>query len=172
MMNGFPWALIMNYPLNEEELIKIGKDLLDSSDDEFSSVVRFMHQLPETPPLPGDMANKVLTAVFGDVEKMPGLVRILADGLKEVVRKGDVIQLVNEEAESDPWQGYTVKKKQLVQFEIENKDGQVALKNVSGLSFVENGLEASLQKAIVKAPKIECTLKLGPISVQRVVDIA
>lgn len=162
----------MNYPISEEELIKVGKDLLETSDDEFSAVVRFMHQLPEQPPLPGELANTVLSAVFGDVEKMPGLVRILADGLKEVVRKGDVVKLVNEEAESDPWQGYTVKKKQMVQFEVENKNGKISLKNVSGLSFVENGLEASLQKAIVKAPKIECTLKLGLIPVQRVVDIA
>jgi hypothetical protein len=161
----------MSYPISEDELIKIGRDLLASS-DEFSSVVNFMHQLPEQPPLPGDLANTVLTAVFGDVEKMPGLVRILADGLEKVVRKGNVVQLVNEEAESDPWQGYIVKKKHVVQFEIENIGGSVALKNVSGLSFVENGLEAALQKAVVKAPKLECTLKLGPIPVQRTVDIA
>ncbi len=162
----------MNYPISEEELIKTGKELLASSGDEFSSVVNFLHQIPEEPPLPGDIANKVLAEVFGDVDHMPGLVKILSDGLEKVVRKGNVVQLINEEAESDPWQGYVVKKKPVVQFEIENNDGKVSLKNVSGLSFVENGLEAALQKATVKAPKLECTLKLGLIPVQRTVDIA
>lgn len=161
----------MNYPLSEEELIKTGKEVLAASPDEFSAVVNFMHQLPESAPLPGTLANKVLSEVFGNVENMPGLVQILSDGLEKVVRKGNVVQLFNRAAESDPWQGYVVKKKHLVQFEIENKDGNVVMKNVSGLSFVEHGLEAALQKVIVKAPKLECTLKLGPIPVQRTVDI-
>ncbi len=162
----------IDYPLTEEELVKRGKDLLESSGDEFSSVVSFMHQLPENPPLPGELANRVLAAIFGDAEKMPGLVRILSEGLEKVVRKGNIIQLVNEEADSDPWQGYIVKKKHVVQFEIENEGGSISLKNISGLSFVENGLEAALQKATVKPPKLECTLKLGLIPVQRTVDIA
>lgn len=162
----------MNYPLSEEELIKTGKELLVSSPDEFSAVANFLHQLPENEPLPGPLANKVLSEVFGNVESMPGLVRILSEGLEKIVRKGNVVQLFNLAADSDPWQGYVVKKKQLVQFEIENKDGKVSMINVSGLNFVEHGLEAALQKVIVKAPKLECTLKLGLIPVQRTVDIA
>lgn len=162
----------MNYPVSEEELISNGKNLLSSSDDDFSAVVNFLNQLPEEPPLPGDMANRVLAAVFGEPDLMPGLVRILSDGLEKVVRKGNVVQLVNKEAESDPWQGYVVKKKTVVQFEVENKNGKVALINCSGLSFVEHGLEAALQKVVVNSPKLQCTLKLGPIPVQRTVDIA
>ena len=110
-------------------------------------------------------------STFGDADKIPGLVSVLAGHVKEVVRHANVISIVNEHAAVERWGQYIIKQKERIRFELDREKGKLVLRNIAGLAAVENGIEVALEKILVNPPKLEVTLKLGPLRPQRIIDI-
>lgn len=155
----------------EHELIEISRRVLKTAGDPFSGVVRFLHERPEGNSLPGYLMNKVLLETFGNRDEIPGLIRILAGHVREIIRQSNVINIINEHPTAERWGNFIIKQKERMKFEVGLEKGKLALKNIQGIIGVEHGIELPLDKILVQPPKLLVTVKLGIIRRQRIVDI-
>jgi len=155
----------------EQELIDVANRVLKTAGDPFSAVVRFLHERPENLSMSGYLMNKVLLGTFGERERIPGLIKVLAGHVKEVIRHSNVINIVNEHPAKERWGAYLIKQADRIKFEVAREKGKLVLKNIQGLICVEHGIEAALDKILVNPPKLEVTLRMGILRPQRTVDI-
>src|SRR5262249_50281134 len=102
---------------------------------------------------------------------IPSLIRILASHVKDVMRKSNVINIINEHPNAERWGNYIIKQKERINFEVGFEKGKLLLHNISGLIGVEHGIELPLEKILVQPPKLIVTVKLGLMHPQRVLDI-
>ena len=114
----------------------------------------------------------VLKETFGEEEKIPGLVRILAAHAKEVIRHANVINIINEHPAAERWGQYLIKQKERIKFEIARERELLVLKNIVGLIAVEQDLELPVDKISIEPPKLIVTVKMGILRPQRVLDLA
>lgn len=156
----------------ESELIDVAKKILRISSDPISAVVRFLHERPENQSLPGYVIEKVLVETFESYDHIPGLVKILAGQVREVVRHRNVIELLKDHPAAEKWGNYLIKQADQIKFEVAKERDKVVLKNIGGLVAVEHGIEIPLDKIIVNPPKLEVTLRFGLLRPQRIIDIA
>lgn len=155
----------------ETELVDVAKRILRSATDPFSGVMQFLHERPENTVLYGEVMKKVLHESFGDPDKIPGLVRILAAHVREIIRQSNVINVVNEHPAVERWGNYLIKQKERIAFEVGRDNNTLVLKNIHGLVAVEHGIELPLEKIQVKPPDLIVTVKLGLLRAQKVVGI-
>jgi hypothetical protein len=90
----------------EHELVTVARHMLTSASDPFSAVIRFLAERPEGASLPGHVMHYVLQETFGEREKVPGLIRILASQVHEIIRQSNVISIVNENPAIEQWGNY------------------------------------------------------------------
>lgn len=153
------------------EMAESARRLLKTASDPFSAVIRFLHERPENVAFNGMSIRTVLNDAFGTPEQIPSLVRILSGHLKEVVRQSNVIAVYNEHFSQANWDGYLIKLKEQIKFEVGKEKDKLVLKNIAGLICVEHGIELPLEKILVNPPKLEITLKLGLLRPVKAVDI-
>jgi hypothetical protein len=125
----------------EQELIDAAKKFLNKASDPFSGVINFLHDHPEDSSLPGLIVNRVLLGAFGDTEKIPGLIRVLASHVHEIARKSDVINIINEHPAVEKWGQYLIKQKEKIAFKVSHDKGNLLLNDIVGLVAVEHGVE-------------------------------
>lgn len=155
-----------------DELIDVAKKILRTASDPISAVIRFLHERPENQTLPGYVVEKVLLETFESYDRIPGLVKILAGQVREIVRHRNVIELLKEHPAAERWGNYLIKQADLIKFEVAKERDKVVLKNIGGLVAVEHGIEIPLDKILVNPPKLEVTLRFGLLRPQRIIDIA
>jgi len=155
----------------EQELIEAATRFLNKASDPFSGVINFLHSHPEDSSLPGLIVNRVLLGAFGDAEKIPGLIRVLASHVHEIARKSDVINIINEHAAVEKWGQYLIKQKEMIAFKVTSERGKLLLNDIVGLVAVEHGVELPLEKILVSPPNLIVTVKLGLLRPQKVVEI-
>jgi hypothetical protein len=154
------------------DLIVVARRILKTASDPVSAVTRFLHERPENVSLPGWAIDFVLAEAFESEEQIPGLVKILAGHVKEIVRHRNVIDILKEHPGVERWGTYLIKQAENVKFEIARERDRMVLKNIGGLVAVEHGLDVPLDKIVINPPKLEITLRLGLLRPQRIVDIA
>jgi len=155
----------------EQELIDAATKFLNKASDPFSGVINFLHDRPEGASLPGPIVNRVLLGAFGDKDKIPGLIRVLASHVHEIARKADVINIINERASVENWGQYLIKQKEKIAFKVTHEKGKLLLNDIVGLVAVEHGVELPLEKILVSPPNLIVTVKLGLLRPQKVVEI-
>lgn len=155
----------------EADLVEVARRILRSAGDPFSGVMQFLHERPENTVLNGELMKKVLHESFGDPDKIPGLVKILAAHVREIIRHSNVINVVNERPAVERWGNYLIKQKERIAFEVSQDNNYLVLKNIVGLIAVEHGIELPLEKILVKPPNLIVTVKLGILRPQKVVEI-
>lgn len=155
----------------EHDLVDTARRVLNRAQDPFSGVIGFLEERPENVSLPGYVVNKVLVETFGDMEKVPALIRVLAGHVREIIRQSNVINIVNEHPNAERWGNFIIKQKEKINFEVCWDKGKLMLNNIQGLVGVEHGIELPLEKIQVSPPKLIVTVKLGLLRPQRVVDI-
>lgn len=155
----------------EQELIDAAQRFLSKATDPFTGVINFLHDHPEDSSLPGLIVNRVLLGAFGDPEKIPGLIRVLASHVHEIARKSDVINIINEHSAVEKWGQYLIKQKEKIAFKVCNERGKLLLNDIVGLVAVEHGVELPLEKILVSPPNLIVTVKLGLLRPQKVVEI-
>lgn len=153
------------------EMADSAKRLLKNASDPVSAVIRFLHERPENVSLHGHSVKSILLDAFGSPDQIPGLVRILSDHLRMVVRQSNVIAVHNEHFSQADFCGYLVKLKELIKFEVAKERDKLVLKNIAGLVCVEHGIELPLERILINPPKLEITVKLGVLRPVRAVDI-
>ena len=155
----------------EHELVDVAKRILKTASDPVSAVIRFLHERPENHLLPGYLVNKVLLETFGERERIPALINLLAGHVKEIIRQSNVINIINEHPAVERWGSYIIKQKERINFEVGLEKGKLVLKNIAGLHTIEQGIEIPLEKILINPPKLEVTIRLGVFRPQRIVDI-
>jgi len=155
----------------EQELVTTAKRLVKSAGDPFSGVINFLAERPEGTSMPGFLVNRVLLETFGEIEQIPGLIRILSGHVKEIVRQSNAINIINEHPNSERWGNFIIKQKEKIKFEVGLEKGKLLLHKIEGLIGVEQGIELPLEKILVQPPKLIVTVKLGLLHPQKVVDI-
>ncbi|HEY9713814.1 MAG TPA: hypothetical protein V6C72_10110 [Chroococcales cyanobacterium] len=155
----------------ENELAEVARRMLKTAGDPFSGVIRFLAERPEDTSLPGFLVNMILDDVFGDREQIPGLIRILAGHVREIARKSNVINIINEHPKLDRFGELIIKQTERINFEVGWEKQKIVLKNISGLFGIEHGIEVPLEKILVAPPKLIVTVKLGILRPQRVLDL-
>lgn len=163
--------LMQKLLVKEQELVDVAKKFLKQASDPFSGVINFLHDRPEDTSMPGLIVNRVLLGAFGDTEKIPGLIRVLASHVHEIARKSDVISIVNEHPAVEKWGHYLIKQKEKIAFEVTREKGKLLLNNIVGLVAVEHGVELPLDKILVSPPNLVVTVKLGLLRPQKVLEI-
>lgn len=154
------------------DLIVVAKRILKTASDPVSAVTRFLHERPENVSLPGWAIDFVLAEAFESEEQIPGLVKVLAGHVKEIVRHRNVIDILKEHPGIERWGNYLIKQADNIKFEVARERDRLVLKNIGGLVAVEHGLDVPLDKIVINPPKLEVTLRLGLLRTQRIVDIA
>lgn len=147
------------------------KRLVKSAGDPFSAVIRFLHERPENVLLNGISVKTVLMDVFGEYEQIPGLVQVLSEHLRHVVRRANVIAICNEHLSQAHWGGYVIRLKEQILFEVSLDKERLLLKNIAGLACIEHGIELPLESIRVNPPKLEVTVKVGLLRPVKAVDI-
>jgi len=155
----------------EQELAEAAKRVLRNASDPFSAVIKFLHERPEDASLTGYVMDYVLKETFGEEEKIPGLIRILASHVHEIIRHANAIDIINEHPAIERWGKYIIKQKERIKFEISRERERLVLHNIVGLFAVEHGVDVPVEKISVQPPKLVVTMKLGLLRPQRVVDI-
>jgi hypothetical protein len=155
----------------EEELVRIARTILGGASDPISAVIKFLQQRPEDASLTGYVMNRVLTETFGDYENIPGLIKILAGHVHEIIRQSNVINVINEHAAVEKWGSYIIKQTDRIKFEITKERDFLVLDKIVGLSAIEHGIAMPVEKITIKPPKLIVTLNLGIIRPHRIVDI-
>jgi len=156
----------------EAELVEAALRIVKGASDPFSGVIKFLQERPEGVSLHGYLVNRVLLQTFGSMEEVPALIRALTSHVHEVKRQRNVISLYNEHPTAERWGSYTIKLKEKTSFEIGIEKNCLVLKNIVGCFGSENGLEAPLEKIMVRSPKeLVVTVNLGLLHPQRVLEI-
>lgn len=119
----------------------------------------------------GYLLQRVLSETFGSPEDMPGLIRAIGSHVHEIIRHANVISVVNEHPTAERWGTYIIKQKEKMRFEIGVEKDCLVLKNIIGLFGMEHGVEAPLEKIVVRPPKLVVTLNLGIVHPQKVLDL-
>lgn len=156
----------------EGEIIDIAHKLMRSATDPFTGVIRFLHQQPENQALSGTIVKSILLDVFEKPEQIPAIVKLFSGQVRHIVRRANVIDIINEQASQQAFSGHLLKLKDRIKFEVGVEKGCTVLKNIAGLIAVEHGLEVPLDKIIINPPKLEITLRLGLLRPHRTVDMA
>jgi hypothetical protein len=155
----------------EQDLVDTAKRMVKTASDPLSAVIRFLHERPENSSLPSTVIHRVLVRTFGDMENVPGLVRILAAHVREIGRHANVIDIINEHPATERWGNFIIKKKERVKFEVVFDKGRLMLNNINGLIGVEHGVDFPLERILVIPPKLIITVKLGVLHPQKEVDL-
>jgi hypothetical protein len=156
----------------EAELVEIARLILKQASDPFSGVIKFLQERPEGDSLHGYLVNRVLLETFGSMEEVPALIRALTSHVHEVIRQRNVISIHNEHPTAEPWGSFIIKQKERTRFEIAFEKDCLVLKNIVGIFGIEHGIEAPLEKILVRSPKqLVVTVNLGLLHPQRVLDL-
>ncbi len=155
----------------ESELVNVAHNILSNTADPFSAVIKFLYERPEGLSLRGYVMDYVLAEAFGEQDKIPGLIKILAGHVREIIRQSNVINIVNEHTAIEKWGNYLIKQTERIKFEVGKERDLLVLKNIAGLFAIEHGIAVPLEKITVQPPKLVVTLNLGLIRPSRVVDI-
>jgi len=155
----------------EHELVAAARRLIKTASDPFTACINFLHDRPDNAPLTGHLVNNVLLEAFGDKEKIPALVRILSAHVRQIARRKNVIELVNEHPAAENWGNFIIKAKERINFEVAFEKGMLVMNNISGLIGVEHGVELPLEKIKVQPPKLIVTVRLGLLRPQKEVDM-
>lgn len=155
----------------EKEMIEVARGVVKNASDPFSGVIKFLQQRPEGSSMHGYLVNRVLIETFGSTDQVPGLIRAIASHVHEVIRQANVINIVNEHPTAERWGSFIIKQKERMRFEVASEKDGIVLKNIQGLFGMEHGVEAPLEKIVVKPPKLIVTLNLGLLHPQKVLDL-
>lgn len=156
----------------EAELIDVARQILKTASDPFSGVIKFLQERPEGISLHGYLVNRVLLETFGSMEEVPALIRALTSHVREVTRQSNTINIHNEHPTAEPWGTFIIKQKERTRFEIAFEKDCLVLKNIVGLFGIEHGIEAPLEKILVRSPKqLVVTVNMGLLHPQRVLDL-
>jgi hypothetical protein len=154
----------------EAELAEVADKTVKAASDPFSGVIRFLAERPENTSMPGTVLNGVLDRIFTG-SNCPGLLRLMAGHVKEVIRRGKSLELVKEHATTEPFSDFVVKQAQKVKFDVGDDKGKMVLNNIHGLTGVEHGIDLPLEKIVVNPPNLLVTVKLGLLRPQKTVAI-
>ncbi len=160
-----------NISVNEQTVIDEAKRIVSTATDPFSGVINFLHQRPENEALEGSLVERVLLETFGSKEQIPQIIKAIAAQVTNIVRKANVIKIVNECQTKEKLGDIIIKKAEVMNFEVALEKGILVLKNISGLFGVEHGLEVPLERIEVKPPKLVVTIDMGFIHPQKTLDI-
>lgn len=155
----------------ENEMIEVARRVVKNASDPFSGVIKFLQERPEGSSMHGYLVNRVLIETFGSTDQVPGLIRAIASHVHEVIRQANVINIVNEHPTAERWGSFIIKQKERMRFEVASEKDGLVLKNIQGLFGMEHGVEAPLEKIVVKPPKLIVTLNLGLLHPQKVLDL-
>jgi hypothetical protein len=155
----------------EDELVVIARNILRGASDPLSAVIKFLQERPENASLTGYVMDRVLTETFGEREKIPSLVKVLASHVREIIRQSNVINIINEHPAAEKWGDYIIKQTERIKFEISKERDLLVLKNIAGIFAVEHGVQIPIECITIKPPKLIVTLNLGIIRPNRIVDI-
>ena len=155
----------------ESELVSAAQRMVKGAGDPFSGVMRFLLERPDNTPLQGYLVDKALLGTFGSRDQIPGLIRAIGSHVREVIRSSNVIRIINEHPTTERWGDFIIKQKEDMMFELFEEKGCLVLKNITGLSGIERGIEVQLEKIKVEPPKLIVTARMGLLSPQRVLDI-
>jgi hypothetical protein len=156
----------------EAELVEGARRILKGASDPFSAVIKFLHERPEGASLHGYLVTRVLLETFGSMEEIPALIRALTSHVREVIRQSNVISIHNEHPTAERWGTYIIKQKEKARFEIAFEKDCLVLKNIVGLWGSEHGIEAPLEKIMVRSPtQLVVTVNMGLLHPQRVLDL-
>jgi hypothetical protein len=156
----------------EAELVDVARRIVKSASDPFSGVIKFLQARPEGASLHGYLVTRVLLQTFGSMEEVPALIRALTSHVHEVTRKSNVISIHNEHPTAERWGTYIIKQKEKTRFEIAFEKDCLVLKNIVGLFGSEHGIEAPLEKILVRSPtQLVVTVNMGLLHPQRVLDL-
>lgn len=155
----------------ETEIIEVARRVVRGASDPFSGVIKFLQDRPDGSSLHGYLVNRVLMETFGSMDQVPGLIRAIASHVHEVIRQANVISIVNEHPTAERWGNYIIKQKERMRFEVAFEKDCLVLKNIAGLVGIEHGIEAPLEKILVKPPKLIVTLNMGILHPQKVLDL-
>jgi hypothetical protein len=114
----------------------------------------------------------VLRETFEDETSIPSLIKILAGHVREINRRANVIDILNEHAVVEKWGSYLIKQKERIKFEITRERNLFVLNNINGLYAVEHGMELPVETIRVEPPVLIVTVKLGVLRPQRIVSIS
>lgn len=155
----------------EMEVIDVARKVVKTAQDPFSGVIKFLQDRPDGASLHGYLVNRVLLDIFGTNEEIPGLIRAMASHVREIIRQSNVISITNEHPTYEKWGSYIIKQKEKTRFEVGLEKDCLVLKNIAGLIGIEHGIEAPLEKIMVKPPKLIVTLNMGLLHPQKVLDL-
>jgi hypothetical protein len=156
----------------ESELIEVARQILKSASDPFSGVIKFLQGRPDGVSLHGYLVTRVLLQSFGSMEASPALIRALTSHVREISRQSNVISIHNEHPTAEPWGSYIIKQTEKTRFEIAFEKDCLVLKNIVGLFGSEHGIEAPLEKIMVRSPtQLVVTVNMGLLHPQRVLDL-
>jgi len=156
----------------ESELIEVAKRVVKGAADPFSGVIKFLQERPEGASLHGYLVTRVLLETFGSMEEIPALIRALTSHVREVIRQSNVISIHNEHPTAERWGSYIIKQREKTRFEIGFEKDCLVLKNIVGLFGSEHGIEAPLEKILVRSPtQLVVTVNMGLLHPQRVLDL-
>jgi len=153
------------------ELVDRARRILRSATDPVSAVVRFLHERPENVSVSGHVLHYVLRETFQEKE-IPTLVRILSAHVRDVIRTSNVIEIINTHPAVEQWGDYLLKQKDRIKFEIARERERFLIKNIVGITAVEHGIELPIEKILIQPPKLVVTVRIGPLTPQRILDIA
>ncbi len=155
----------------EDELVAIARNILRGASDPISAVIKFLQERPEDASLAGYVMDYVLTETFGEREKIPSLVKVLAAHVREIIRQSNVINIVNEHPAVEKWGDYLIKQTERIKFEVSKERDLLVLKNVVGIFAIEHGISIPVEAITIKPPKLIVTVNLGILRPTRIVDI-
>ncbi|MBX9939052.1 MAG: hypothetical protein K2Y32_07340 [Candidatus Obscuribacterales bacterium] len=169
---GLDAQLRETFAAGEKDLIEVARRIVKGASDPFSGVIKFLQDRPEGVSLHGYLVNRVLMETFGSSDQIPGLIRAIALHVHEIIRQSNVISIVNEHPTAERWGSYIIKQKERMRFEVGVEKDCLVLKNIAGLVGIEHGIEAPLEKIMVKPPnKLIVTLNMGLLHPQKVLDL-
>ncbi|MBS1992019.1 MAG: hypothetical protein JSS83_15960 [Cyanobacteria bacterium SZAS LIN-3] len=156
----------------EAELVEAALRIVQGASDPFSGVIKFLQERPEGATLHGYLVTRVLLQTFGSMDEVPALIRALTSHVHEVQRKSNVISIRNEHPTAERWGSYTIKLKEKTSFEIGFEKNCLVLKNIVGCFGSEHGIDAPLEKIMVRSPReLVVTVNMGLLHPQRVLEI-
>ncbi len=156
---------------SEQELVIAARRILGGANDPFSAVIKFLHERPEGNSMAGYVMDYVLTETFGEPDKVPSLIRVLAGHVREIIRQSNVISIVNEHVSIEKWGTYIIKQTERIKFEVSKERDLLVLKDIVGLFAIEHGIAVPVEKITVKPPNLVVTINLGLLHPKRIVEI-
>ena len=163
--------LLSQVKLTEHELVTAARNILSGAKDPVSAVIKFLHERPEGYSLTGYVMDHVLKETFGEEEQIPGLIKVLASHVREIIRHSNVINIVNEHVAIEKWGNYLIKQTERIKFEVSKERELLVLNNIAGIFAIEHGIAVPVEKITIQPPNLVVTINLGLLHPKRVVQI-